>query len=360
VDLERFIQERDAGWKRLDALLRRAGRSLGSLGKDDLRDLGALYRQTASDLARVQAAEAEADLVEYLTGLVVRGHGVIYRREPARLAQVWAFLSRGFPRLIRQEWRPILLATLLAVIPGLWCYVLASFDPEFLEAVTPPTLRARLDKGELWVYRINPIKPVASSVIMTNNIAVTFTFFALGMTFGLGTGLGLINNGIHFGTIAAVVGQSRMAPEFWAFVAPHGSLELPAIFIGGGAGLILGASLLFPGDLRRRDALAERGRVAVLLVAGCVPILVVAGIIEAFVSPAPPSVMPLGRKYLAGSALFMLLLAYLLRAGTGPEKMTTRSLPFRSFLAASPPGSGSPPPGSTAPAARRGQGPPGP
>jgi uncharacterized membrane protein SpoIIM required for sporulation len=326
VDLERFIQERDANWKRLDALLQRAGRSLGSLGKDDLRDLGALYRQTASDLARAQAAEAEVDLVDYLTGLVVRGHGVIYRREPARLTHLWAFLSRGFPQLVRQEWRPILLAVLLAVIPGVWCYALASFDPEFLEAVTPPTLRARLEKGELWVYRINPIKPVASSVIMTNNIAVTFTLFALGMTFGLGTGMGLISNGIHFGTIAAVVGETHMAPEFWAFVAPHGALELPAVFIGGGAGLILGAALLFPGDLRRRDALAQRGRVAVLLIAGCVPILVVAGIIEAFFSPAPPSVMPLGLKYLAGVALFILLLVYLLRSGTTPEKMTNSAI----------------------------------
>jgi uncharacterized membrane protein SpoIIM required for sporulation len=125
----------------------------------------------------------------------------------------------------------------------------------------------------------------------------------------------LINNGIHFGTTAAVVGQTHVAREFWAFVAPHGALELPAIFIGGGAGLILGAALLFPGDLRRRDALAERGRVAVLLVLGCVPILVIAGIIEAFFSPTPPSLMPVGIKFLAGASLFALLLVYLLGAG---------------------------------------------
>jgi len=326
MDLERFIQERDVDWKRLDALLQRASRSLASLGKDDLRDLGALYRQTASDLARVQAAAADADLAEYLTGLVVRGHGAIYRHEPAHLRHVWTFLSRGFPQLVRQEWRPILLAVLLLLIPGVWCYILARLDPAFLEAVTPPGLRQRLDQGELWVYRINPIKPVASSAIMTNNIAVTFTFFALGMTFGVGTGMGLVSNGIHLGTIAAVVAETRMAPEFWAFLAPHGALELPAILIGGGAGLILGAALLFPGDLRRRDALALRGRVAVQLVVGCVPILVVAGIIEAFLSPAPPRVMPLGLKFITGAALFILLLAYLLRGGSGQEKETNSTM----------------------------------
>ncbi len=326
MDLERFIQERDADWKRLDALLQHAGRSLGALGKDDLRDLGALYRQTASDLARAQAAAVDADLIEYLTGLVVRGHGAIYRREPARPGHAWAFLSRTFPQLVRHEWRPILLAVLLGLIPGIWCYILAGLDPQFLEAVTPPGMRERLDKGELWVYRINPIKPLASSSIMTNNIAVTFTFFALGMTFGVGTGWGLISNGIQFGTTAAVVSQTHMAREFWAFVAPHGALEIPAIFIGGGAGLILGAALLFPGDLRRRDALAERGRVAVQLVLGCVPILVIAGIIEAFFSPTPPSVMPVSLKFLTGAALFILLLAYLLRGGTAPEKMTNSAM----------------------------------
>jgi uncharacterized membrane protein SpoIIM required for sporulation len=320
MDLERFIQERDADWKRLDALLQRASRSLGGLSKDDLRDLGALYRQTASDLARVQTAAVDADLIEYLTGLVVRGHGAIYRREPARLGHAWAFFTQTFPQLVRQEWRPILLAVLLALIPGVWCYVLAELDPQFLEAVTPPGLRERLDKGELWVYRINPIKPLASSAIMTNNIAVTFTLFALGMTFGIGTGWGLIGNGIHFGTTAAVVGQTHMAREFWAFVAPHGALELPAIFIGGAAGLILGAALLFPGDLRRRDALAERGRVAVQLVLGCVPILVIAGIIEAFFSPAPPGLMPVGLKFLTGASLLALLLLYLLRAGKTGEQ----------------------------------------
>jgi len=122
------------------------------------------------------------------------------------------------------------------------------------------------------------------------------------------------------------VAETRMAPEFWAFLAPHGALELPAILIGGGAGLILGAALLFPGDLRRRDALALRGRVAVQLVVGCVPILVVAGIIEAFLSPAPPRMMPLGLKFITGAALFILLLAYLLRGGSGQEKETNSTM----------------------------------
>jgi uncharacterized membrane protein SpoIIM required for sporulation len=232
------------------------------------------------------------------------------------------FFARDFPALVRREWRALAIALLAAVLPGLWCGLMASADPAFLDAAGAPGLRERLERGELWVYRINPIKPAASSFIMTNNIAVSFSLFAMGLAFGAGTLVGLVNNGIHFGSIAAIVGQTRMAPEFWAFVAPHGALEIPAILLAGSAGLILGGALLFPGDLRRRDALVLRGAVAVRLVLGCVPILVLAGIIEAFVSPLPPAVLPLAVKFAAGAALFGLLLLYLLAAGRAPGALT--------------------------------------
>jgi uncharacterized membrane protein SpoIIM required for sporulation len=315
MDLTQFVQERQSDWERLDQLIKQAGQALHHMGKVDLRDLGALYRQASSDLARAQTAGVDPDIVEYLNNLVIRAHGIIYRPEQTRLKVMGAFFAREFPALVRQEWRPILLALLVGVLPALWCILMATLDPGFVEAVIPPGLRERLDKGELWVYRINPIKPLASSAIMTNNIAVTFTLFGLGIAFGAGTLWGLVYNGIHFGSLAVLVNQTHMAREFWAFVVPHGVLEIPAIFIGGGAGLILGAALLFPGDLARKDALIKRGRVAVRLVLGCVPVLVVAGAIEAFFSPLPPSTVPVGVKFLVGAALFALLSLYLLMAG---------------------------------------------
>jgi uncharacterized membrane protein SpoIIM required for sporulation len=323
MDLTQFVQERQPDWERLDRLVKQASQALGRLGKVDLRELGALYRQASSDLARAQAAHADPELVDYLNNLVVRAHGVIYRPEQTRLKALAAFFGREFPALVRQEWRPILLAVLADVLPALWCVLMANLDPGFIDAVSPPGLRERLDQGDLWVYRINPIKPLASSAIMTNNIAVTFTFFALGIAFGAGTLWGLVYNGIYFGSIAVLVNQTRMAREFWAFVVPHGALEIPAIYLGGGAGFVLGAALLFPGDLSRKDALVVRGRVAVKLVLGCVPILIVAGIIEAFFSPLPPSSVPVGTKFLVGAALFSLLLVYLLLAGRTPEKRMT-------------------------------------
>jgi uncharacterized membrane protein SpoIIM required for sporulation len=325
MDVTQFVEEHRADWERLDQLVGRANRALGGLSKIDLHEMGTLYRQVSSDLARAQSADADLELLEYLTNLVVRAHGVIYQPEQTHLKNLGAFFAREFPALVRQEWRPIVLALVVAVLPALWCYLMASLDPQFLATVAPPGLRERLERGELWVYRINPVKPAASSFIMTNNISVTCTFFALGITFGAGTLWGLVTNGIHFGSIAVLVGQTRMAREFWAFVVPHGALEIPAIFIGGGAGFILGAALLFPGDFRRKDALVTRSRVAVKLVLGCVPILVIAGIIEGFLSPLPPDAIPLNVKFLVGTTILTLFLVYILRAGRTQENPMTKS-----------------------------------
>src|SRR5574337_290915 len=135
MDLIQFVLERQSDWERLDQLAKQAGQALGRLGKVDLRELGALYRQASSDLARAQASGAEPELVEYLNNLVVRAHGVIYQPEQTRLKALWTFFSREFPALVRQEWRPILLALLVDAIPALWCILMANLDPAFLDAV---------------------------------------------------------------------------------------------------------------------------------------------------------------------------------------------------------------------------------
>jgi uncharacterized membrane protein SpoIIM required for sporulation len=101
-----------------------------------------------------------------------------------------------------------------------------------------------------------------------------------------------------------------MSLALWSFVAPHGSLELPAILIAGGAGFRLGHSMLFPGSLRWRDSVAQGGIEATRLVSGVIPMLVIAGSLEGFFSP---SHAPVGLKFAVGGLLFTLLLLWLFR-----------------------------------------------
>jgi uncharacterized membrane protein SpoIIM required for sporulation len=147
---------------------------------------------------------------------------------------------------------------------------------------------------------------------MTNNMSVGFTTFALGITGGIGTIYMMAFNGLLIGVIGMACWLSGMSLQLWSFVAPHGVLELPAIFIAGGAGLRIAQGLLFPGVLPRRDSLARAGLEAVKLLLGTVPILFIAGIIEAFVSPTGLAI-PL--KFSMAAALFVLLNVYLFGLG---------------------------------------------
>jgi uncharacterized membrane protein SpoIIM required for sporulation len=137
----------------------------------------------------------------------------------------------------------------------------------------------------MWTDSILGSEPQNSSAIMTNNISVCFMTFATGLVFGIGTLWYMLFNGFNIGLIATVCAQHGMALSLWSFVAAHGALELPSIFLSGGAGLRLASGLLFPGLLPRRDALALAGAESIRLLAGTVPLLMIAGILEGFLSP---------------------------------------------------------------------------
>jgi uncharacterized membrane protein SpoIIM required for sporulation len=114
---------------------------------------------------------------------------------------------------------------------------------------------------------------------------VTFYAFGGGVLAGIGTLLVLAQNGLLLGMVLSLCFRYR----FWeipVFISAHGVIELTAIFIAGGAGLLIGKALLMPGNVRRIDALVTNGRLAINLILGCIPMLLIAGLIEGFISPA--------------------------------------------------------------------------
>src|ERR1039457_6607611 len=153
---------------------------------------------------------------------------------------------------------------------------------------------SQIEHHKMWTDSVLTAKPQSSSAIMTNNITVCFLTFAGGIVAGLGTIWLMFTNGLSIGVVATACGQHGMALSLWSFVAAHGALELPSIFIAGGAGLRLAVGLLFPGMLGRKDALALAGGEAVRLISGTIPLLVIAGTLEAFLSPTHG---PVGLKF---------------------------------------------------------------
>ena len=177
---------------------------------------------------------------------------------------------------------------------------------------------ATIERHEMWTHSVSSMAPQASSAIMTNNLSVTFTTFASGILAGLGTIYMIGWNGLLLGVVGTACAKAHMSLALWSFVVAHGSLELPAIVLSGAAGMRLGYGLLFPGNYSRRHSVAEGGRDAIQLMAGVVPMLVVAGTLEGFLSP---SGAPVAVKFAVGATLFSLLLFWLFsqHEAAGPE-----------------------------------------
>lgn len=294
---------------RLEELLDRSeGRGLRKLGRAELQEIALLYRQAAADLSTLRQDPSGGAYTRFLAQLLRRAHNVIYSGERGSAAAVLRFFTQEYPEIFLRNLNFTVAAFALFLLGLVIGTVVTFHDPDFPLRVLGPQMMKTIERREMWTHSIVAIKPVASSAITTNNLSVAFMMFAGGVAGGLLTAIMALFNGILMGVIASACWMSGMSLKLWSFVAPHGALELPAIFIAGGAGLRLGYGLLFPGFLPRRDALVLAGAEAVRLLLGVVPMLILAGAVEGFFSP---TAVPYSLKFLTAAALFLLLLTYL-------------------------------------------------
>lgn len=313
---EKFIRDRKRAWQRLEELLARVDRaSLKRLHREEVRELGDIYRRTASDLAIARVESRDPQLINYLNSLVIRAHGRIYRAESGGGRRVRDFFTRDFPQTFRRTWRytalafAIFLAFLAAGFFGTWRDAefseLAGVDSYFREVTIKNKVR--------WWERLNDEgNQISASSIMTNNIGVTIYAFTLGAMFGVGTFYVLATNGLSIGAVLALCYRAGYGNELVTFMAGHGVIELSCIFVSGAGGLLIGEALIAPGDLTRADALKARGTDAIRLIIGSALLLVVAGTIEGFISPA--RINPLN-KFAIAALSGLALYSYLLLAG---------------------------------------------
>jgi len=311
MNIQRWIARQEPNWKRLDELLRQVEKKgIKALRSSEIKELASLYRSVAADLARARTQQTSHIIIQNLQSLTTRSYNQIYQGSRRQEWQaILEFYRWGFPAVVRQTFGCIALAIALFLFGGLVAWWYAWQDPTFLSLVVPDYLIKKVQEDrQLWMGSIVGIEPLASSNIMTNNISVSLAAVAGGITAGLYTTFLLVYNGLGIGAVATLVGQNNLAYPFWAFVFPHGALELPAIFFAGGAGFLIARAMVFPGKYKRGDALKLYGERAAQLVLGIVPMLVIAGIIEGFFSPSP--IVPSPLKYLAGISLFTLLVVY--------------------------------------------------
>lgn len=307
MNLDTYLDERRDGWQELDDLLRRARGRPARLEAAEVLRLGHLYRAAAADLAIARRRFPGEPAVGRLEDLVLRARAAIYG-SGARRGSVRSFVTTGYWRLVRGHGRFLLVSAALLLLPVVLGIVWAQVDPAAAARLVPGAASSIADRGSDLGLDSGERSAFASS-IMTNNIRVTFVAFAGGVLLGLGTAAVLLLNGIQIGVLSGLAFVAGNGSTLVELIAPHGVLELSCIVVAGASGLRLGWTIVSPGPGPRGAAAIAAGRTSAALVVGTAPWLVLAGVVEGFVTPSGIGVVPAVVLGTALAAVFWWLVA---------------------------------------------------
>ncbi|HXG09315.1 MAG TPA: stage II sporulation protein M [Gemmataceae bacterium] len=323
MDLITFIQQRRPEWRRLEEMLRRVeGSGLAALDDEEAVEFGQRYRRAASDLNQAQTFVTGDATVRYLNDLVARCYLVIHGRPRTRPWRLVRYLLWGYPAVFRRYLRQVLLAAAIFTAGAVLGFLASYLEPDVARLYLLPTDMPMIQpprEGEP-----DPTPPLTSgelaafsSHLFTNNVSVSLVALALGITLGIGTAWLLFSNGILLGALGAVFVEAGQPTAFATGILPHGVLEIPAILIAGGAGFVLAGGLIWARPWPRLEELARCGKEALLLAAGCFPLLSVAALLEAGVARAPDWFLGSGLKLAVAGIFGLLFVAYVLLLGWG-------------------------------------------
>ena len=314
-----FEQRHQAAWQRFDKRLAFLEKGKKLEGSSD--DFAADYRRLCQQLALAQERGYSSHLIDQLQQLAMRGHQQFYRHRSQLGSRILGFLLAGLPRLVREEWRSIAVASLLFYGSALLMGLLVYHFPDLINRVVSPHKVSEMESMSApETTRLGPLGARDTSddwemfgFYIMNNIGIAFQTFASGVLLGLGSLFFLLFNGLMIGSVAGHLTQIGYVQTFWPFVIGHGAFELTAITFAGAAGLKLGWALLAPGRLTRGEALRLAARRSVQLIAGVIVLLLLAAFTEAYwssISHFEPRV-----KYAVGAVLWLLVGSYFLFAG---------------------------------------------
>ena len=314
ISVDRFVEDRRARWSRLAALVESAQGRVTRLGPEETLEVGHLYRAATSDLAIAQRDFKRDAVAERLNDLVAAAHAIVYSEAPASRGRLWRFVARDVPQSARASLPYTLTAFLVFLVPAIVTLIAGLISPEVAASALPTAQREELVRRVPGSEIPVEARAIAGPFIIANNIYVSVLAFGGGLTLGLLTIYALVENGAMLGTLFAVLIARGVAGNLLVFILSHGFLELSAIFFSGGAGLRFAWAILHPGELYRRDAIRLAGLQAIQVMFLVAVTLMVAGAIEAFVSP---TLLPVALKLAVGITTGGLLWGYVLFAGTG-------------------------------------------
>ncbi len=300
--IDEFITQRQASWIRLNEL---ANTKLTSA--EEVDEFVALYRSTSSDLSYARAEFSNPDLNAFLTQRIATASSVLYRKTESPQRAVRRYFEVTFPAAVWYLRRFILIAALAFILPALAVGIWAAQSPEVMDTIASESDRIKYVENRFEQYYRGGQSGGFAFTVTFNNIRVAFLAWGLGITAGIGTLNVLIYNGLMLGQVWAMFIAEGDQVRFWTLIAPHGLVELTAIWVAGGAGLAMGWALISPGERTRGQAFGEAARRSVTIVVGLMMVFLAAGMIEGFVTGRP---WPAGLRAGIGLATLATFCAY--------------------------------------------------
>lgn len=272
-----FIRQNLSNWNRIDILCEDVSRC----EPDEVADA---YQEIVTDLAYAQTHFPEARITDYLNDLALRLHVSLYRRRRGEWRRAWDFMRHDVP-LAFHQCRRAMLASLLVFVVGVLIGAVSQWaDPEFARVIlgdyyVDMTLDNIRQGKPMDVYGSDS-EGVMFCEITFHNILVSFRIFAAGILTLFGTGMTLLYNAVMIGSFQCFFMQHESLWECLLAMWLHGTLEISAIIVAGGAGLTLGTGWLFPGTFTRMEAFRRSARQSLRVIVGLIPFFVAAGFIE--------------------------------------------------------------------------------
>lgn len=306
MTVEQFIKMNSSTWKELESFFSRINKKgIKSLPSNEVKRFLHIFRLSSHHLAYTRTHYPDSDITVYLNSLVGKSHSHVYAVKKISPGSFIRYICYGFPKLLRENRIYILSSFGFFILGCLLAWVMVSININNASFFLPGDIIEGIKEGKMgggaWNY------PIMSSYIMVNNISVSLRAFVFGVTLGIGTIYVLFQNGALLGALTALVYIYGDPAGYWSLILPHGIIELTAIFIAGASGLIIGKSILLPGEYSRKHSIINGTKRAVSLIMGVVVMLVIAGIIEGFFTPLD---IPASSKLLFAAVTGVILIIY--------------------------------------------------
>ncbi len=306
MDLDAYVRTHQPAWQRLEVLSK--GRPKTGAEADELVDL---YQEVATHLSVIRSSAPDPSVVAYLSGLLARARTRAAGTRTSGWRGVADFFARRFPAALyrtRRWWWAAMLGSYAVAAVMIWWLLQ---HPQVEQTMLDPHEVEQLVNNDFEGYYSESAASHFAAQVWTNNVWVSAVCIAFGVL-GIPVVFMLWTNLLNLAVMASIMIRHERGDLFFGLILPHGLLELTAVFVAAGVGLRVFWSWVAPGDRSRSQSLAAEGRSAGTVAMGLVVVLLVSGVIEAFVTP---SGLPTWARISIGVVAELLFLAYVYGPG---------------------------------------------